>query len=105
MRPPEFTGGNPYMAMPAHTFGQRWYGFNEAAGIHRRKPITRHRRGVLDGVPYASMRPPEFTGGNGWNDTNGQRCPCGNGRFNEAAGIHRRKRYDQMLGSVDASDF
>ena len=38
----------------------------------------------------ASMRPPEFTGGN--TRARGQaigRCSC----FNEAAGIHRRKRF------------
>ena len=36
--------------------------FNEAAGIHRRK----HRRDVFAACPVevASMRPPEFTGGN-----------------------------------------
>ena len=40
-------------------------GFNEAAGIHRREPtsldaiVCTHRPGAI-----ASMRPPEFTGGN-----------------------------------------
>ena len=38
---------------------------------------------------YASMRPPEFTGGNvGEHVVVGPRRRC----FNEAAGIHRRKR-------------
>ena len=61
MRPPEFTGGNtgrPHHPVPPAT--RR--GFNEAAGIHRRKP----RKQAL--APWtagsASMRPPEFTGGN-----------------------------------------
>ena len=60
MRPPEFTGGNATTARRISTSGSP--GFNEAAGIHRRKlqaaspPYRDHRR--------ASMRPPEFTGGN-----------------------------------------
>ena len=36
--------------------------FNEAAGIHRRKPGA--TEGGQVGVLEASMRPPEFTGGN-----------------------------------------
>ena len=61
MRPPEFTGGND----PSQRRDQgRAVGFNEAAGIHRRKPAwsgparRRNRRS-----------------------------------FNEAAGIHRRKQF------------
>ena len=61
MRPPEFTGGNP--------------AGNRAAWC---RPHT------------ASMRPPEFTGGNG-TACRAIRCPECHG-FNEAAGIHRRKR-------------
>ena len=58
MRPPEFTGGNfcphPSILLPGT-------GFNEAAGIHRRKPQNQaNRSGAAS-------------------------------RFNEAAGIHRRK--------------
>ena len=60
--------------------------FNEAAGIHRRKPelgLT-----IQDGGTQASMRPPEFTGGN----SRPPRTRCHHGpSFNEAAGIHRRK--------------
>ena len=69
MRPPEFTGGNlpvraPKLCQPS--------GFNEAAGIHRRK---RRRR---DGMTItAEMR-----------------------RFNEAAGIHRRKLGRLAAGAV-----
>ena len=37
-------------------------GFNEAAGIHRRKPLGDARGRIL--IAHASMRPPEFTGGN-----------------------------------------
>ena len=83
MRPPEFTGGKT----PAPAPCMNWWppGFNEAAGIHRRKvdlPVTVghchdrfneaagiHRRkdqgAVADPcfVVIASMRPPEFTGG------------------------------------------
>ena len=36
MRPPEFTGGNAGFA-PGRRGG--YAGFNEAAGIHRRKPV------------------------------------------------------------------
>ena len=67
MRPPEFTGGN--MSLP---FTSEKQGlpprFNEAAGIHRRKPGARYR---LSCAPYRS--------------------------FNEAAGIHRRKHTGQRL--------
>ena len=58
MRPPEFTGGN-HARLRQHA--QRGGRFNEAAGIHRRKPRRQ---------PPPKRRP---------------RC------FNEAAGIHRRK--------------
>ena len=61
-------------------------GFNEAAGIHRRK----RERAIVQANPpiNASMRPPEFTGGNLCR----RRCAgCRPAGFNEAAGIHRRK--------------
>ena len=63
-------------------------GFNEAAGIHRRKLAVRFA--VRTPGSRASMRPPEFTGGNifpmpsCWREKKAG--------FNEAAGIHRRKR-------------
>ena len=47
-------------------------GFNEAAGIHRRKLDQQVR--VAD-LGVASMRPPEFTGGNGWGRTEYRRSP------------------------------
>ena len=63
MRPPEFTGGNVDAdrgsPMP-YALGS----FNEAAGIHRRKPIILARDNAQP-LLQASMRPPEFTGGNG----------------------------------------
>ena len=87
-------------------------GFNEAAGIHRRKPTG--GSGTPNPVFLASMRPPEFTGGNhrkytipvvastSFNEAAGihRRKPCTRRRvatftlsgFNEAAGIHRRKQ-------------
>ena len=89
-------------------------GFNEAAGIHRRKPangtaeIPGHIASMrppeftggndlwvgLDEDGYkASMRPPEFTGGNGRVRPRPQRRNPG---FNEAAGIHRRKPYNSV---------
>ena len=110
MRPPEFTGGNIPSSRRSSPAAP---GFNEAAGIHRRKLSTRsrfssppstcfneaagiHRRKLKLGVHAvgdavsASMRPPEFTGGNHQR----RRCPRwppASARFNEAAGIHRRK--------------
>ena len=60
MRPPEFTGGNELQAQMAPLL--RAGRFNEAAGIHRRKP--QHRGVDGDSAEPASMRPPEFTGGN-----------------------------------------
>ena len=64
MRPPEFTGGNE---LARHVVAQLKHAqrFNEAAGIHRRK-----QRCEIYGTGWsvvahpASMRPPEFTGGN-----------------------------------------
>ena len=66
MRPPEFTGGNTERLTPVSDRSLPW----------------RIR---------ASMRPPEFTGGNLAHEaavTARERTSC----FNEAAGIHRRKR-------------
>ena len=60
MRPPEFTGGN---VRPVDPTGMSLQGFNEAAGIHRRKQTA----SVFGANPFF-------------------------GSFNEAAGIHRRKR-------------
>ena len=59
MRPPEFTGGNAIIRRPYHRARR---GFNEAAGIHRRKQDMLIVG--LSTVQDASMRPPEFTGGN-----------------------------------------
>ena len=96
MRPPEFTGGNPG-PVPEPTPPDR-RGFNEAAGIHRRKrsESSSHRRCLLgfneaagihrrkpralirragENIP-ASMRPPEFTGGNGPQLTPGDSYSC-----------------------------
>ena len=84
MRPPEFTGGNRWSKPTAkpkpgcfneaagihrrkltagtgNRIGARTR-FNEAAGIHRRKPII--VTVALCAGACASMRPPEFTGGN-----------------------------------------
>ena len=84
MRPPEFTGGNKIEYQTASLCQTC---FNEAAGIHRRKPLNialqavyipacfneaagihRRKLGTLGRQPadhlLASMRPPEFTGGN-----------------------------------------
>ena len=85
--------------------------FNEAAGWRKLRP------GIVDELVHASMRPPEFTGGNALTVANGaagvddasMRPPEFTGGnlqprysvyfvrdcFNEAAGIHRRKRSDE----------
>ena len=60
MRPAEFTGGNNRIVLGIFFGGA--LRFNEAAGIHRRKPAGWH--GELPPSRRASMRPPEFTGGN-----------------------------------------
>ena len=65
MRPPEFTGGNVRSTWRPLVSPNCAPHFNEAAGIHRRKPARRSRSGQL------TRR-----------------------GFNEAAGIHRRKLRD-----------
>ena len=84
MRPPEFTGGNAriggtlrYATAVASMRPPEFTGGNRAV-VGRR---AQHQR--------ASMRPPEFTGGNG---SPAERARGAGRRFNEAAGIHRRKR-------------
>ena len=84
MRPPEFTGGN---SRPEGFVASIGVYFNEAAGIHRRKP--RRTRCVHDRINDTSMRPPEFTGGNDRRAR--QSATASSADFNEAAGIHRRK--------------
>ena len=60
MRPPEFTGGN--LGADIDETNRIVSGFNEAAGIHRRKLVVGAPGHLFWNV--ASMRPPEFTGGN-----------------------------------------
>ena len=86
MRPPEFTGGKPVES--ARGSVKRGLRFNEAAGIHRRKPAAQGLQQLL--ARPASMRPPEFTGGN--MSIASRIIVAGYSCFNEAAGIHRRKR-------------
>ena len=65
MRPPEFTGGNMGGRLPAHARLDHVRSFNEAAGIHRRKRASAPAGTMLAmHSSEASMRPPEFTGGN-----------------------------------------
>ena len=73
--------------------------FNEAAGIHRRKRGT-STYWASCGLFSASMRPPEFTGGN--ENIIEKMDLLLLVRFNEAAGIHRRKRdgVDHAIGRV-----
>ena len=68
MRPPEFTGGNPELRLRLATT-TLYTGFNEAAGIHRRKLRDDEVGTDAKAVGAASMRPPEFTGGNRGRDT------------------------------------
>ena len=86
MRPPEFSGGN--VSACSGTRCLAWACFNEAAGIHRRK-LSPPRRRLPRRAPLASMRPPEFTGGNVIKLPD--KVSPTLLRFNEAAGIHRRK--------------
>ena len=75
-------------------------GFNEAAGIHRRKRVriaTAH-----EPTHCASMRPPEFTGGNHATAAWRRSAPA---RFNEAAGIHRRKPMRQVIPQTESESF
>ena len=113
MRPPEFTGGNNGINRYSTVMSRARQGFNEAAGIHRRKPAARRQVRTTSFSQQASMRPPEFTGGNACEHrpnlppstgeqasmrppefTGGNVALVGgsNAGFNEAAGIHRRKR-------------
>ena len=84
MRPPEFTGGNLTLKREskikmdmASMRPPEFTGGNRASARHSAQE------------PGASMRPPEFTGGN--TSTKHAKTPHSS-RFNEAAGIHRRKR-------------
>ena len=112
MRPPEFTGGNH----PSHGVGGCGVanGFNEAAGIHRRKrrPVTakwtgpqqgfneaagihRRKRDAADSTLYAyDLRFNEAAGIHRRKpQPEREEATCRAGSFNEAAGIHRRKHY------------
>ena len=84
MRPPELPGGKMDDTMNVTPCSGS--GFNEAAGITRRK--GRKRADSLHQLEDASMRPPELPGGK-WR--RGRRRPLMPPGFNEAAGITRRK--------------
>ena len=86
MRPPEFTGGNampdviaPPAAWRASMRPPEFTGGNAMPDVIAPPAAWR-----------ASMRPPEFTGGN--RPHGPMVIQPGGHRFNEAAGIHRRKR-------------
>ena len=70
--------------------------FNEAAGIHRRKR-ARALAHLAQSYITASMRPPEFTGGN-LERLEAKRQQLFHG-FNEAAGIHRAETAKRRLPS------
>ena len=90
--------------------------FNEAAGIHRRKPAISFNEAAEFSMIWfkshgASMRPPEFTGGNGvrapqpcfspeFTGTAGTDTASASTGFNEAAGIHRRKHPSRSASGV-----
>ena len=95
MRPPEFTGGNARQG--------RGPDLRQDGASMRPPEFTGGNPRILGegnaGRRCASMRPPEFTGGN-------HKLPsvavdttwcC----FNEAAGIHRRKRAEHRSGVVN----
>ena len=84
MRPPEFTGGNLNKMRPIYRLREASMRPPEFTGgniVAAREAVTNRDR--------ASMRPPEFTGGN--SRSCGRVSRKGGSRFNEAAGIHRRK--------------
>ena len=85
MRPPEFTGGNlhaaPALRRVAPDASMRPPEFTGGNLCELLRQLTAFME--------ASMRPPEFTGGNPVPAAPAAcPAPC---RFNEAAGIHRRK--------------
>ena len=85
MRPRVFTAEDQLiLEIPGTKIAAR---FNEAAGIHRGRPIVAEDQ--LTEAQTASMRPRVFT-------AEDHREPAGPGgercRFNEAAGIHRGRR-------------
>ena len=85
MRPPEFTGGNARQQPPPPR--PQPTGFNEAAGIHRRKRSPQSRAFVPPCLRFneaAGIHRRKPTSG-GCPPLRAHRC------FNEAAGIHRRK--------------
>ena len=100
MRPPEFTGGNHLRSVAEEDAVRRC--FNEAAGIHRRKRHVLPGRARRGWCGHASMRPPEFTGGN--QNRDGRNHVRRVGRFNEAAGIHRRKLAGADVGGERSND-
>ena len=85
MRPPEFTGGN---SMDLRGLSRERKASMRPPEFTGGNPAAYQRRGGRR--RRASMRPPEFTGGNPYNRTG--RTWRARSRFNEAAGIHRRKR-------------
>ena len=99
MRPPEFTGGNAPSIQSTEADRPLHWGFNEAAGIHRRKLAFEPSINPVLALRAASMRPPEFTGGNTIaRALLSRRQLRQHNRFNEAAGIHRRKRTSAATG-------
>ena len=83
MRPPEFTGGNvAVISISRSTFSTASMRPPEFTGGNRSGGAE------VPAVREASMRPPEFTGGN---VVMAGTLPPVAKRFNEAAGIHRRK--------------
>ena len=100
MRPPEFTGGNA--AVCARGAVRRVEGFNEAAGIHRRKPailageIAEVMRTGLCFNEAAGIHRRKRRGGDVQRDVHPH------SRFNEAAGIHRRK-LDLILREISGT--
>ena len=84
MRPPEFTGGN-LVPVPAP---RSWYTHASMRPPEFTGGNNQVGGSIFGFVHHASMRPPEFTGGNRHDEPVARDSK---GRFNEAAGIHRRK--------------
>ena len=94
MRPPEFTGGNDGRAATDSRLARR-ASMRPPEFTGGNFEEQNNNRGNF----IASMRPPEFTGGNARPQASQLAMYC---RFNEAAGIHRRKRREGVKRSTGA---
>ena len=84
MRPPELPGGKPVLEVAI--VPEKFAASMRPPELPGGKPFSLHMN--IYGATSASMRPPELPGGKA---AAGRPLGPGAGRFNEAAGITRRK--------------